>query len=128
MPDIIRREDCPPGRALAYPGKKTRNNPDGTVLSKMEYVDKIITEWIKHFEDKERYKRTPWSTKSAYLVIYMTPIGIGYQATKKKLMEIERKLADETEEEELTRSLSTQSKEMDIDEKRSGAEQSANRF
>ena len=117
MPDIIRREDCPPGRALAYPGKKTRNNPDGTVLSKMEYVDKIIPEWIKHFEDKERYKRTPWSTKSAYLVIYMTPIGIGYQATKKKLMEIERKLADETEEEELTRSLSTQSKEMDIDEK-----------
>ena len=115
MSDEIRAEDCPPGTAPFYPGKKTRNNPAGTPLSRSEFADKVITDWVQHFEDKEKYKRTKWHNKSRYLVTYMKPLGVGYQTVKQKLLDIERKLAEEEKDEELTRSLSVQSTKMDID-------------
>ena len=115
MSNRLRVEDCPAGTAPRYPGKQTRNNPNGTHLSKDQFADKVISDWVKHFEDKERYKKAPWSNKATYLLEYMKPLGIGYKAAKTKLLNIERMIAKEEEEEELTRSLSTHSKEMDID-------------
>ena len=115
MSNLLRAEDCPSGTAQFYPGKKTRNNPTGTHLSKDEYADKVISDWVKHFEDKERYKSAPWSNKASYLLEYIKPLKIGYKAAKSKLLNVERKIAVEEEGEDLTRSLSTHSKEMDID-------------
>ena len=54
MPDDIKSEDCPPGLAPYYPGKKTKNNPNGTDLSGSEFADKVITDWVKYFKDKDR--------------------------------------------------------------------------
>ena len=40
--DKIRREDCPPGKAPFFPGRKNKNNKNGTELSKSEFVNKMI--------------------------------------------------------------------------------------
>ena len=50
MSDHIRAKDCPPGKAPFYPGKKTRNNPTGSMLTRYEFADKVITDWVRHFE------------------------------------------------------------------------------
>ena len=34
----IRREDCPTKVAVAYPGKKSKNNPARRVLTKYEFI------------------------------------------------------------------------------------------
>ena len=115
MPETIRSEDCPPGLAPCYPGKKSKNNPNGTDLSRSEFADKVITDWVKYFTDKESYKRTPWAHKSRYLLQYMKPLGVGYQTAKTKLLDIERKLAEVTEDEELTSSQSLHNPMMEID-------------
>ena len=104
----IRREDCPPGTAPLYPGKKSKDNPGGTKLSRSEFADRVITDWVKFFKDKDRYRSTPWSVKSTYLIIYMKPLGVGYQTAKTKLLDIERLIA----EGEL---LETKNEEMEID-------------
>ena len=111
----IRSEDCPSGFAPYYPGKKNRNNPNGTLLSRSEFADQVITDWVRHFTDKERYRRTAWAHKCKYLVQYLKPLGVDYKTAKTKLLDIEQKLANEEEEEVITRSLSTQSREMEID-------------
>ena len=54
MAEHIRSEDCPPGSAPPYPGKKTKKNVEGVELSKSEFTDKIISDWVRHFEDKEK--------------------------------------------------------------------------
>ena len=118
MPETIRSEDCPPGLAPCYPGKKSKNNPNGTDLSRSEFADKVITDWVKYFTDKESYKRTPWALKSRYLLQYMRPLGVGYQTAKTKLLDIERKLAEVTEDEELTSSQSLHNPMMEIDTER----------
>ena len=77
-------------------------------MSRSEFADRVITDWVKFFEDKDRYRSTPWSVKSTYLIIYMKPLGVGYQTAKTKLLDIERLIA----EGEL---LETQNEEMEID-------------
>ena len=38
----ILQEDCPPGSAENYPGKKTKNNKNGSEFTREEWVDKVI--------------------------------------------------------------------------------------
>ena len=47
----IRIEDCPPGNAPLYAGKKNRNNTGGSDLSKNDFIDKVIEDWILHFDN-----------------------------------------------------------------------------
>ena len=56
----IRQDDCPPGSAENYPGKKTKNNKNGSELTRDEWVDKVIEEWVSHFKDNDKYEETPW--------------------------------------------------------------------
>ena len=115
MAEHIRSEDCPPRNAPAYPGKKTKNNKEGVELSKSEFTDKVISDWVRQFEDKDKYQNTPWGVKTMYLMMYLKPLGVGMQAAKEKLIQIETKLAEETEDIELTRSQNILNEDMDID-------------
>ena len=59
----IRIDDCPPGKAPVYPGKKNKNNKNGSDLSSSEWVDKVIGDWVTHFKDNEKYEETRGITK-----------------------------------------------------------------
>ena len=54
--EIINREDCPPGEAPFFPGQKTKNNKNGTTLSKIQFVNKVIEDWVRHFKDNKSMK------------------------------------------------------------------------
>ena len=109
MAEEIRSEDCLPGSALPYPGKKNKKNVNGVELSKSEYTAKVISDWVSHFEDSERYQNTRWSVKTRYLQRYLKPLGVGMQVAKAKLIEMERKLAEERDNIEIV------SEEMEVD-------------
>ena len=100
----IKKADCPPGLAEPYPGKKSRNNPKGTVLTKSEFTDKSVETWVRHFENSDEYHKTIFSHKVGYLQTYLKPLKVGYSDVKEKLMAAESKLAQESEEEILTQS------------------------
>ena len=100
----IRQEDCPPGRAPDYPGKKSKNNKNGTEFSKNEFTEKVIEKWVRHFEDKDKYENTRWSVKTMYLRLYLEPLHVGRKEVQQMLIGIERRLASEMEENELTES------------------------
>ena len=109
MSEHIRSEDCPQGSAPPYPGKKTKKNVEGVEQSKSEYTDKIISDWVGHFVNKERYQNTPWSVKTRYLKRYLKPLGVGMQVAKEKLIAVERKAAEEMDTVEII------DEEMEID-------------
>ena len=111
----IRIEDCPPGKAPLYPGKWSRNNKGGSDLSKSDFIDKVIKDWVLYFDNKEKYDETPWYNKTKYLVRYMEPLKVGKSVAKTKLIEIETSLAVEAESDELTNSQNINCSDMEID-------------
>ena len=74
MAENIVNEDCPPGKAPFFPGKKSRKNPGGVELSKSEFTDKVIRDWVKYFANKDKYQNTPWSVRTRYLVQFLKPL------------------------------------------------------
>ena len=110
----IIREDCPQGKAPVYPGKKNKNNPNGSELSKNEFVGQVIEGWVRHFGDKEKYRNTSWSNKNLYLHQYLIPLGLARSAAKKLLIDVETKLAGEVEQNELTNSQNVLGGDMEI--------------
>ena len=109
----IRKADCPPGLADPYPGKKSRNNPKGTVLTKSEFISETVETWVRHFENSDDYHKTVFSNKVGYLQTYLKLLKVGYSDVKEKLMEVETKLAQENQEEILTQSQNLINSEMD---------------
>ena len=101
MAENIVNEDCPPGKAPIFPGKKTRNNPGGVELSKSEFTDKVIRDWVKYFANKDKYQNTPWSVRTRYLVRFLKPLGVGMQVAKEKLIKVEKMLAEEADDFEI---------------------------
>ena len=97
----IRIEDCPPGKAPHYPGKRNKNNTRGSDLSKSDFIDKVIEDWILYFDNKEKYEKTSWSNKTKYLVRYLEPLKVARSLAETKLIEIETRLATEAESNEL---------------------------
>ena len=113
--EIINREDCPPGEAPFFPGQKTKNNKNGTTLSKIQFVNKVIEDWVRHFKDNKKYENTLWGHKTMYLQRYLKPISVGIKEAQKRLIEIETKIACETEENELIQSQNILNAEMEIE-------------
>ena len=98
-----------------YPGKKSRNNPKGTVLTKSEFISETVETWVRHFENIDDYHKTVVSNKVGYLQTYLKLLKVGYSDVKEKLMEVETKLAQENQEEILTQSQNLINSEMDVD-------------
>ena len=111
----IRIEDCPPGKAPHYPGKRNKNNTRGSDLSKSDFIDKVIEDWILYFDNKEKYEKTSWSNKTKYLVRYLEPLKVARSLAETKLIEIETRLATEAESNELKNSQDILCSDMEID-------------
>ena len=113
--DGIRREDCPVDRAPFYPGKKSRNNPNGSTLTKFEFVSKTIEDWVKHFDDSDKYHNTGFAEKVGYLKVHLRNLFVGSNEVKETLLAVENKLAENREEENLANSQNFLNTEMDVD-------------
>ena len=111
----IRSEDCPDDTAPVYPGKKSRNKPNGSSLTKSEYILKAIDIWVKHFDDSDRYHNTAFGNKVTYLKLYLKNLHIGSSEIKEKLLAVENLLAEKTEDENLANSQNLLNNEMEVD-------------
>ena len=59
----ISQEDCPTEVASKYPGIFRRNNPNGSLLSKDEFIECSVKAWVLHFGGSEKYENTSLSKK-----------------------------------------------------------------
>ena len=114
--DDIRQEDCPPGRAPHYPGKKTKNNKNGSDLSYTDFVDKVISDWVSHFLGNKKYEEAPFSHKIKYLVPYLKPLNVNRNEAGQRLITAETRLAADAQLRDLADRQSTFCTDMDIDE------------
>ena len=51
-------KDNPPMPAPAYPGRKSRNRPEGSVLTREEFLQQETDQWLIHVKDNPMYKVT----------------------------------------------------------------------
>ena len=63
--------DNPEERAPLYPGKWSRNNLNGSALSKNEYLEEKTSEWLDHVKNKEMYTKTSLADKVKVLVLHL---------------------------------------------------------
>ena len=61
---MITKADCPSKAADPYPGKRTRNNPTGSVLTRKQFIEKQVEDWINHIDDSEEYQNELVSRKA----------------------------------------------------------------
>ena len=113
--DLIRLDDCPAGKAPYYPGKKSKDNRNGSELSRSEFVDKVISNWVEHFNGSELYERAPWHNKTSYLMIYLKPLNITRTEAGQRLIAIEKKLVVEAQDKKLSDSQNMIENDMEID-------------
>ena len=113
--DVMSRADCPANQAPKFPGKKTRNNPTGTLLTKSEFIEKEIEAWVNHFNNSNMYHETYFAHKIIYLRQHLKDLSVEKGEMKRILIQVEKKLAKETEEENLTHSQNLLGGEMDVD-------------
>ena len=82
---MITKEDCPPQGAPPYPGKWSSQNPLGTTLSKSEYIDKQVEDWVKHFKNSQNYQNTVLSNKAKYLVRHLGKVNVNWRKVNTKV-------------------------------------------
>ena len=111
----IRYADGPQNSAKAYPGKKSRNNPNGTALTKSEFIASEVEKWVRHFDNSDLYHQTFFAHKVTYLQRYLKKLYVSRKEASEKLIEIETKVALESEEDVLTNSQSLIGGDMDVD-------------
>ena len=67
----ITQADCPAQIVPKYPGVYHRNNPDGSSLSKHEFIEHAVRQWVEHFNGSEKYENTSLANKARYLVPHL---------------------------------------------------------
>ena len=82
---MITKEDCPPQTAPPYPGKWSRENPRGTSVSRSDYIDHLVDNWVKHFEDSQSYQNSTLSHKAKYLVRYLVNVNVNWRKVNAKV-------------------------------------------
>ena len=88
---MITKADCPPNIASGYPGKWSRNNRSGSQLSKSEYTEKLVKDWIDHFKSSDNYQNSPLSKKALYLTRHLVALKVTYKVALKLLVDLESK-------------------------------------
>ena len=91
---MIRKADCPSKLAESYPGKYSKNNPAGSLLTKKQYTEKQVQDWIDHFGDSQEYQDESFAHKVTYLVRHLKALNITRKETQKFLVQLEGKPAD----------------------------------
>ena len=59
----IRYTDNPPDPAPPYPGKKSRNHPEGSVLTRHEFLQQHSDQWLQYVKDNALFKTSYFSDK-----------------------------------------------------------------
>lgn len=124
--DKINQDDCPSDPASHYPGKKSRNNPRGSSLTKDSFIDEEIVKWVRHFNNSDRYNTTPFGHRVMYLRKHLRYLNVPLTDIKEKLMKIERNIAQENVEENIVQSQNLLNNEMDIDVAASASQEKDN--
>ena len=86
---IISKADCPTEIAAPYPGARTRNNPTGSYLSRTQYIDSLVNDWVNHFGDSADFQNTSLSRKTMYLVRHLVALKVNQKVAMKILVNIE---------------------------------------
>ena len=73
---MITKKDCPPMRANPYPGKLK------TKLSKEEYIDKEVEDWVGYFGDSQEYQNSLLSLKVKYLLRHLEMLIVNKRENK----------------------------------------------
>ena len=111
----IRIDDCPQDLAKPYPGKQSRNNPSGSVLTKSELINCEVEKWVRHFDDSDLYHNTYFTDKVKYLQMYLKLLCVPYKEAKSKLLEVEARVAKDKEDENFASSQNLLGGDMDVD-------------
>ena len=102
MQEKINNQDCPE-KAKPYPGKISRNNPNGCVLSKEEYIKNVVLDWVRYLREncREKYEDATCSHKLKYLGHHLVKVKTGFKKGEiyDILLDAERSLNRETEQE-----------------------------
>ena len=81
----ITASDNPDEKAPQYPGKFRRNNKQGTILSRQEWLKQQTDEWVQHMRVKPAYTETYLSDKALVLLSHLsnTLMTVGSKSNKK---------------------------------------------
>ena len=82
--DGIRLEDGPIVKAPSYPGKTSRNNFKGSLLTKSEFISKAIGNWVRHFEDSDKYHNTGFGENISYLKRHLKYLFVSSNKIRRK--------------------------------------------
>ena len=87
--DEISQGDCPEFQAASYPGKFSRNNKGGSKLSRAEYKEEQVREWVAHFDDNPKYDNTSLAHKVRYLIQHLALLKVKSKEARAILVKVE---------------------------------------
>ena len=67
----ISQQDCPAVPAPQYPGIYSKDNPNGSLLTKQDFILSAVKAWVDHFKESEKYESTRLSMKVLYLMRHL---------------------------------------------------------
>ena len=85
----INAADCPEFQAAPYPGKFSRKKRGGTKLSRGEFKEQQVKEWVAHFGDDPKYDNTSLAHKVLYLVQHLAPLKVKNKEARAILVKVE---------------------------------------
>ena len=91
---MITKDDCPTEIAEPYPGLVRKDLRSGIVLTRGEYLEKTVKEWVEHFGDSENFQTTSLAKKAVYLFPHLIALKVNYNGAKKLLVAFESKQPD----------------------------------
>ena len=64
-------KDNPPMPAPAYPGRKSRNRPGGSVFTREEFLQQETDQWLIYVKDNPMYNKTFMADKAKCLIYHL---------------------------------------------------------
>ena len=89
---MLQKSDCTMPPPKDYPGKYNRNNSNGSLLTRSEWIKKEAEKWILNMKDHEKYDDTYFSVKAFCLRGWLqkTFTKISVKQTSELLFELEK--------------------------------------
>ena len=88
---MIRKKDCPSKIADSYPGKYSKDKPNGSFLTKKQHIEQEVQKWIDHFGDSNEYQNESVANKVIYLEQHLKPLNVSRKNARKLLVQSESK-------------------------------------
>ena len=97
--DKLKKTDITFSNPLRYPGKKNRNNKNGSLLTKEEWIKGEVSKWVEILKDTPKYDNTPHSEKAWVLSFWLNKTfkGITIKYAKELLYDCETNIDNREE-------------------------------